>query len=294
MLAYKPKEEPVLTKIVKSGLFQFLMVVALGVGVTTFVVRTDQPQQWIQKINRFASVTPNPQAKTEAGIAEDQAEFEAPPPEANTWSARAASPTETLPREEGLAAMAMAAAAPNAAGTQESVSPTATASAPVKLRVQMVEIDYEYLNGLLNERNGSLNNIGGDVAVFRSFPNIQLDQSKIKNLRTDSLDYTSVKTNSVASGNSSHWIRFTANVVDLQASTKFFDAAYIKNHPNDNQQIPVELNLRGGELYIISGRGLLTYFDVEPALADVAPFTVFKSVDYRNQKTTFAIIVQLQ
>lgn len=292
MLAYKPKEEPLLLKIIKSGMFQFLMVVFLGIGVTYFVVRTDQPQQWIQKINRFASVSPNlaRQAKTAPGVSEDQAEFETPPPApVNTWAARSASPTEVaaMTTAEGTAATATSAGSGDMGRAQ-------IASAPVKVRLQMVEIDHNYINNLVNEGKGSANTLGGDVVVFRSNPNFFIDRTALKDLKTEILDFTNAKNKSMTAGNNARWIRFTASVLNLQGSTKFFEAFFIKNHPNDTQQIPIDLTLAPGEMYIISGTGLLSYFDIERELANIPPFTVFKSADYRNQKTTFALIIQLQ
>lgn len=293
MLAYKPKEEPVLTKIVKSGMFQFLMVVLLGIGVTYFVVRTDQPQQWIQKINRFASVSPNPKAVTEAGIAEDQAEFEAPPPEANTWAARSASPTGMTVATTTDGATP---AAPVPTTDPSTANSMQTTSAPVKLRVQMGEIDINYLNNITSERrNGYVLGTNGNIVTFRAFPDFKFDSTHFKILKTDSMDFTTAKNQSVTAGNNIHWIRFTVSVLNIDAAaSKFFDAVFIKNHPSDPQQIPVDLTLIAGEKYIIYGSDLLAYFDTEASLTNTAPFTVFKSADYRNQKTTFAIIVELQ
>lgn len=296
MLAYKPKEDPFLIKIAKSGMFQFLMVVLLGVAVTTFVVRTDQPQQWIQKINRFASVSPNPsqQAKTEAGIAEDQAEFEAPPPQANTWAARTASPTEMAATAEGAAATGGAPQAQAFRAGNGDANPTQTVSQTAKVRIQMVEIDHDYLNNIMNESYGDRTTIGGDVISYKSSAPIKLNLANVRILKTDIMTFSETKNNSVSAGNSTRWIRLAINAQDISSMQKSFTAMYIKNHPNDTQQIPIDLSLGPGEQLYLSGTGLLTYFDLEPDLANVAPFTIFKSTDYRNQKTTFAIIVDLQ
>lgn len=293
MLAYKPKEDPFLIKIAKSGTFQFLMVVLLGIGVTYFVVRTDQPQQWIQKINRFASVAPNPKAKTEAGIAEDQAEFEAPPPQANTWAARATSPTSEMAATTASATAAGAAPQAQAfkAGTGDA-SPTQTVSAPVKLIVRMVEIDHDHLNALMT--GGAETRLTGDITAYRTYSNAAIDASYTRPLRSDTLDFTTAKNALVTVGNNSRWIRLSFNVLDIQGSSKFFDLVIVKNHPNENLQIPIDLTLRAGEKFIIAGNSLITYFDIDNDLASVAPFTIFKSTDYRNQKTTFAIIIDLQ
>ena len=295
MLAYKPKEDPILIKIAKSGMFQFLMVVLLGIGVTTFVVRTDQPQQWIQKINRFASVSPNtsPQAKTEAGIAEDQAEFEAPPPQANTWAARATSPAAETAAESTAATASAPQAQAFRAGTGD-VGPTQTVSATAKLRIQMVEIDHDYLNSIMNERYGERTSLGGDIIFYKSNAPIKLNITNARILKTDIMTFGETNNNAISAGSNTRWIRLAINAQDIRSVPKMFGLMYIKNHPNDAQQIPIDFSLSGGEQLYISGTGLLTYFDMETDLANAAPFTIFKSADYRNQKTTFAIIIDLQ
>ncbi|WP_409479282.1 hypothetical protein [Pseudobdellovibrio sp. HCB154] len=292
MLAYKPKEDPILIKIAKSGMFQFLMVVLLGVAVTTFVVRTDQPQQWIQKINRFASVAPNPKAKTEAGIAEDQAEFEAPPPQANTWATRTTSPTSEMAADGAVTAGAPQAQAFRT-GTGD-VSPTQTVSATAKLRIQMVEIDHDYLNSIMNERYGDRTALGGDIIFYKSNAPIKLNTTNARILKTDIMIFGETNNNAISAGSNARWIRLAINAQDIRSALKMFSLMYIKNHPNDAQQIPIDFSLSPGEQLYLSGTGLLTYFDLEPDLANAAPFTIFKSTDYRNQKTTFAIIIDLQ
>lgn len=292
MFAFKPKAEPILTQIAKSGLFQFMMVIALGVGVTWFVIRTDRPQQWIQKINRFASVAPNPQAQTEAGIAEDQADIEAPPPPQGTWAMRSVSSTEMA-----AAAMADSAKTPSAGGADSAtagVNSGRTVSATARLRIQMVEIDHEYLNSITNERFGDRTTLLGDIISYHSSASIKLNLANARVLKTDTLIFGETKSNNVSAGNNARWIRMAINAQDLTISPKTFNAIYIKNHPNDAQQIPIDFSLGAGEQIYISGTGLLTYFDLETELANTPPFTIFKSPDYRNQKTTFAIIIELQ
>ncbi len=292
MIAFKPKAVPILTQIANSGLFQFMMVIVLGVGVTWFVIRTDRPQQWIQKINRFASVTPNPQAQTEAGIAEDQADIEAPPPHQGTWAMRSASSTEMA-----ATAMTDSATAPPAGGADNlaaGANSGRTVSATARLRIQMIEIDHEYLNTIMNEHFGDRTTLLGDITSYHSSGPIKLNPANTRVLKTDTLTFGETKSNNVSAGNNSRWIRMIINAQDLSTSPKTFNIIYIKNHPNDAQQIPIDFSLGAGEQIYISGTGLLTYFDLETELANTPPFTIFKSPDYRNQKTTFAIIIELQ
>lgn len=296
MLAFKPKEEPFLTKLFKSGLFQFLMVVLLGVGVTWFVIRSDRPQQWIQRINRFASVSPNPSSNlstqsatsaqnTEAGIAADAADLDAPPAQANAWSARSASPTETtMNGEVGTIATAPA-------------SLTRIASGTAKLKIQMVEIDHDYLDTLTGDRNGQVSAVSDDIQSFRSYPDLIVNSSYITVLKTDTIEFNKDKKDaSVTAGNNTRGFVLTFKSLDdlPDATARFFDVYFNKNHPNDAQQLRFEMFIAAREKYIISGAGLISYFETESNLANVSPFQIFKSPTFTNQKTTFAIIVELQ
>jgi len=296
MLAFKPKEEPFFTKLFKSGLFQFLMVVLLGVGVTWFVIRSDRPQQWIQRINRFASVSPSsnsslstqsntsPQS-TEAGIAADAADFEAPPAQANAWSARIASATESaMSAEVGTTATAP-------------VSLTRIASGTAKLKIQMVEIDHDYLDTLTADRNGQNSNVSDDIKSFRSYPDLIVNSSFFTVLKTDTIEFNRDKKNlSVTAGNNTRGFIFAFKVLDdlPDATFRFFEVDFTKNHPNDAQQVGFEMFIAAREKYIISGAGLISYFETESNLANVSPFQIFKSPAFTNQKTTFAIIIELQ
>lgn len=289
MLAFKPKEEPILTKVAKSGLFQFIMVMILGVGVTWFVIRTDRPQQWIQRINRFASVSTNNVAKTtaqntEAGIAEDAAAFEAPPATANAWAARSGEAGTT-------ATAATAAAATPATPTTQGVVPVSAAQ-NVSVAVQMTESDNEYINSVMQKAFAANSIIqDSEIKIFiepatndKSTPKpssdsmlLELNQIARKNYGTASRGF-SISMTLVAINENAYSIRFQLN----------------KIHPNDSLQIPLEFTLRKGESLYITGHPLLTYFEFENDLANMSPFRILKSADYRNQKTTFAIILELQ
>lgn len=287
MLAFKPKEEPILTKLAKSGLFQFIMIIILGVGVTWFVIRTDRPQQWIQRINRFASVIPNTQPtttaqNTEAGIAEDAADFEAPPAAANTWAARTgeADPTTT-------AATAAAPASP----TTQGLSPV-SATQNVSASVQMTESDNDYINSVM-QKAFAANSIIQDSEIKIFIEPASADSPAQK----PPADSMLLELNQIARknyGTVSRGFNISMTLIAINENTYSIRLQLNKIHPNDSLQIPLEITLRKGERLYIAGHPLLTYFEFENDLANMSPFRILKSADYRNQKTTFAIIVELQ
>ncbi|MES2802918.1 MAG: hypothetical protein V4654_10525 [Bdellovibrionota bacterium] len=282
MLAFKPKEIPILTKVARSGLFQFIMVVILGVSVTYFVIRTDRPQQWIQKINRFASVIPNNQTikkaqNTEAGIAEDAIEFEAPPAAASAWAARS------------IVASGSAAAAAATPSTTTSMATSAAQNAAVAL--QMTETDNEYINTVM-QKAFAANSIIQDSEIKIFIEPATSDSSAQK----PSPDKMLLELNQVARknyGTASRGFTINMTLVTINENAYSIRLQLNKIHPNDSLQIPLEFKLRKGDRLYITGYPLLSYFEFENDLANMPPFTILKSNDYRNQKTTFAIIIEL-
>ena len=286
MIAFKPKAEPILTQIAKSGLFQFMMVIALGVGVTWFVIRTDRPQQWIQKINRFASVAPNPSStvttqNTEAGIAEDSADLEAPPAAASAWAARsmgASAPEMTSGAALGTASDAVSTKTSN----------LASAAQMVNIGIVLTEIDNDYLNTIMQKAFAANSIIqDNDIKIFidpSSPPQAQSEKTR--------LELNQVVRKNYGTANRG----FTINMTLIKVNENAYSIRLLLNkiHPNDNFQIPLDFTLRDGERLYITGHSLLSYFEFENDLINTPPFTILKSADYRNQKTTFAIIIELQ
>lgn len=290
MLAFKPKEEPILTKIAKSGLFQFIMVIILGVGVTWFVIRTDRPQQWIQRINRFASVSTNNNVatttaqNTEAGIAEDAADLEAPPAAANAWAARSGEAAATPPTPT------TATAAP-ATPTTQGVVPVSAAQ-NVSVAVQMTESDNEYINSVM-QKAFAANSIIQDSEIKIFIEPATNDKSAAK----PPADSMLLELNQIARknyGTVSRGFNISMTLIAINENAYSIRFQLNKIHPNDSLQIPLEFTLRKGERLYITGHPLLTYFEFENDLANMSPFRILKSADYRNQKTTFAIIIELQ
>lgn len=286
MIAFKPKEEPILTQIAKSGLFQFMMVIALGVGVTWFVIRTDRPQQWIQKINRFASVAPNPTStvttqNTEAGIAEDSADLEAPPAAASAWAAR--SMVASAPEMTSGAALGTTS---YAASTK--TSNLASAAQMVNVGIVLTEIDSDYLNTIMQKAYAANSIIqDNDIKIFIDPSSPTLAQSeKIR------LELNQVVRKNYGTANRG----LTINMTLIKVNENAYSIRLLLNkiHPNDNLQIPLDFTLRDGERLYITGHSLLSYFEFENDLINTPPFTILKSADFRNQKTTFAIEVELQ
>lgn len=296
MLAFKPKEDPLLNKMAKSGLFQFIMVVILGLGVTWLVVRTDRPQQWIQKINRFASIAPNTSLQvkaqnTEAGIAEDEAEdeaeFEAPPASANNWAARSiiASSTETISAVSGAA-------------LQVSLQSQASASAAaqgISTSVRMLEVDNEYLNTVVQQAYSS-NSVLQDSEVKIFMLPSSMAISAIQNLSS-----TRLNINLGSFAFAGFIVPDRAQGFELRIAYKgliqdVYSLGFLleKRHPNDSLQIPIDFNLHRGEKLVIASNAILNYFEFDTEFANTPPFQIFRSADFRNQKTTFAIVVELQ
>lgn len=269
MLAFKQAAVPLYKKLFKSGLFQFILVALLGVAITYVVIKSDQPQQWIQKINRFASVNISQNTPTSEDQ-QDQESFEEPPPLTSASETTPTSPTEM--------------AAENTAFVAE----TDTHMADIKL----IEIENEQLNALLQQAH-SANSVIQDAEI-KAFA---LPISNIHAVQTLNSSTVKLKLNSPMQtkyGTDSRGFILSFTLSQATESYKTIKIQFNKIHPNDNLEVPLELNLQANEKLIISGNSLLSYFEFDTDLMNMSPFQIFKSTDFKNQKTTFAIIIELQ
>lgn len=279
MLAFRRVEESGLKKILNSGFFQFCLVVLLGLLVSYAVVQSDKPQQWIQKINRFSSVGATSNAKAQA-LSE-----EAPPIQALTETdpSVVTAPPPTAPATSETQAVA-------------TTSATVQVSATVSLEIEMIEIETEYLTALL--RQAQVNNtmiVDGDVkAAALSSVSIYSSQhyKKLKSTRV-TLDGPTPSNNMAGLQRSENPLGLAYNFIlrPTPDGQRVVSIAITKVHASDPFEFPIDFAVKQDISLLIAGNAFLTYFEMEPELANISPFQIFKSPDFRNQRTTFAIVL---
>lgn len=282
MLAFKPIEEPFLKKLFKSGVFQFLLVVLLGVGVSFLVIKTDQQQQWFQKINRFASVgissSKNVPTPAETTAAEALERNLAPPPI-----------SATLTNSENTFA-----------ATARTITTSQTAITSAVISVEMMEIETEYANSLIQqaqEANPLL--MDSEIKAGILINSIVLSSQHFKKLKSENIapiDGNYFLWTGLAGQNESEnrGLNLKFQIEKSASAPIKLKFIFVKLHPNDPIQIPLETSLKKGEKLILIGNNLLSYLEFETDLANIPPFQIFKSPDFKSQRTTFALTVEVK
>lgn len=297
MLSFKPIDLPIHKKLVKSGLFQFMFVLILGTMIAYLVVNTNQPQQWVQRINRFKTLSIPNSAPVKTALAEASTE--------NTDDMTAAAPPPPPPEVVIEAASQQQLnnfANTNTDRTQTTSAAIASKTHAIKVKIMMIEIDREFLNSLFQyaqNQNFLLTDSGIKAA---SIPDL---------MKKINIPFVTLKsTNDPAeidqifsqwSGNNSPNEQDTAGLqLDLksQKKSKGLLSVDIKLSRSSYQSLTTlfEFNFEAAKnsTLLINGRNLLSEFEFKNQLHSISPFNIFKSVDFKNEKTEFAILVEIQ
>ncbi len=293
MLSFKPANLPVHKKLLKSGLFQFLFVLVLGASVAHLVVNTNQPQQWVQRINRFKTLSvPN---TTEAELTETSDQIEKIDDPLSSPPAEVVIEATSQQQVDGFANT-------NSERSQASASSTVAKTQTIGIKILMIEIDREFLNNLFlyaQSQNFLLTDSGIKAA---SIP----DLMKKINIPFVTLKSTNDKAEieqifSQWSGNNRSNEQDAAGLqldVKSQKKTKDLLSVDIKLSKSSYQSLTTlfEFNFEAvkNSTLLVNGRNLLSEFEFKNQLHNVSPFNIFKSVDFKNEKTEFAILIEIQ
>ena len=290
MLSFKPVDLPIHKKLLKSGLFQFMFVLVLGTTIAYLVVNTNQPQQWVQRINRFKTLSVPNSAPVKSTLAESSEAIE---------NIAVVTPAEVM-IEAASRQQVDSFANTNTERTQ-AVS-TAAKTQTIKVKIMMIEIDREFLNSLFQyaqNQNFLLTDSGIKAA---SIPDL---------MKKINIPFVTLKsTNDPAeidhifsqwSGHNSPNEQDTAGLqLDLKSQRKAKNllSVDIKLSKSSYQSLTplFEFNFDAvkNSTLLINGRNLLSEFEFKNQLHSISPFNIFKSVDFKNEKTEFAILIEIQ
>ncbi len=293
MLSFKPIDLPIHKKLLKSGLFQFMFVLVLGTIIAYLVVNTNQPQQWVQRINRFKTLSVPNSAPVKTTLAESSENIE-------DLAVATAAPAEVI-IEAASQELVNSFATTNTERSQ-ATSAAASKTQALKVKIMMIEIDREFLNSLFlyaQNQNFLLSDSGIKAA---SIP----DLMKKINIPFVTLKSTNdpVEIDQIFSqwsGQNSPNEQDTAGLqLDLKShiKSKGLLSVDIKLSRSNYQSLTTlfEFNFEAvkNSTLLVNGRNLLSEFEFKNQLHSVSPFNIFKSVDFKSEKTEFAILVEIQ
>ncbi len=298
MLSFKPIDLPIHKKLLKSGLFQFMFVLVLGAAIAHLVVNTNQPQQWVQRINRFKTLSvPNsvPIKTTLTESSESIEDLTTNRPAEVVIEAASQQQVDSFSNPNLDRSRAIQ---PIAATT----SATAAKTQAIKVKIMMIEIDREFLNSLFQyaqNQNFLLTDSGIKAASIPDLMkkiNISFVTLKSSN---DPVEIDQIF--SQWSGNNNPNEQDTAGLqLDLksQRKSKGLFSVDIKLSRSNYQSLTTlfEFNFEAvkNSTLLINGRNLLSEFEFKNQLHSISPFNIFKSVDFKNEKTEFAILIEIQ
>lgn len=305
MLSFKPIDLPFHKKLLKSGLFQFFFVLVLGAVIAYLVVNTNQPQQWVQRINRFKTLSVPNSSPTKTAIVNESTD--------NTQNLAAAAPTEVM--IESASQQQVDQFANTNIDRSRAIQPTTTTTAAasktkvLKVKIMMIEIDREFLNNLFQLAQNQNMLLVDSAVKAASIPDllkkINIPYVTLKNINNQ-IDIDKIFT--LWSGSSRSTEQDTLGLqidiktlqVDINPQSETSDvvttAIKISKSSYQNLTTAFELNyvLVKNSTLLISGRSLLSDFEFKNQLHNTPPFNVYKSIDFKNEKTEFAILIEIQ
>ena len=294
MLAYKPIETPTHEKILRSGVFQFFIVAILGLVVSYAVIQTDGSQQWIQKINRFAGfksskmTTDQLQERSESSL-----KLNEPPPVENLQAEQAK--TLTVPSQ------------PNAISTtttpkiEEKHSSTETQVIPknqIKISLTMYEVSREAIEDILR-KSQDLHSEGEIRIAFLSplkdYTNLfgQELKREMITIENDQSRYIWIGSKAL-NDPESVGLNFGFLSKKNSDNTIAIDGILAKKHVNDNLKLSFKVPGDANTATVIVGKAMLSYFEFDADLHKTPPFTIFNSDDFKNENSTFLIVIEAQ
>jgi len=287
MLAYKPTETPKHIKVFRSGIFQFFIILILGLTVSYAVVQTDSEQQWIQKINRFAGfknskTTTNPRHETVESSSNSTGAVKAlsqEPPPSTTQSTFTTSQTTTQNTKNA------------------NLAPSAQNENQMHINIQMIEINREQYEDLIHKASDQRSEGDLKTALISNFKNLK--NIEMNTLRTEKLTLEPNQSKYLWIGNKSSQdaesMGLNIGFLVKQDSNKIIhvDGFLGKKHVNDNLKLNFKLPKEKSESLIIAGKSILNYFEFESELHDIPPYQIFKSENYKNENSIFMIVIDI-
>lgn len=306
MDTYKPKPQPLVKRILQSGVFQIGFLLTIAVLIGQLMIRSETSSKWVQKITRFQGVSKSIREKSAeaptAMIAEADSVAEAAP--AVEQSSDAGELSSLQNKEISVATSSVSKSVDAAAKAKQ--APIDPSRDRVVLKITYAEVSNEMLNRWIAESTNA-----GHYQKFSNYSaGIILDYHKhedlvVKGYRTTELDLYAPSTEATTD--------FEGIKLDEKKSVDSSLAglnisAFIDSIENNNVQgtidiskfdegtkpsYPAEFDLPKDSVFFLVGTVQNTDFKKDRSqLLAQGFFEIFKSADFLSQKSQFIIIVE--
>ena len=298
MQSFKPKEIPLLNKILGNTGLQIALLFIVAIFVGQYIFHSQEPQSWVQKITHFKGFSKSAKAaSTDRDTNDNYGSDSETEPQAS--SSRASKAEAFRSREFSAKSSADGAAAANAANPSNGGSNGAQDLSSVNFKITYGEITADMLAKWVTDSSnlGLYQNLqeysAGIIYDFK-----KRGETLHQNLKTADLRLNIGTTNSNLSGimseDGSQMMGLVAAVEYKSNDNEVVQGTIniTRSGPRGNEVYPAEFALPKGAVFFMIGTVKRTVSASERAKLDMPPFQIFKSPDFMTRKTEFVIILE--
>ncbi|MEQ1721676.1 MAG: hypothetical protein ABL930_00780 [Pseudobdellovibrio sp.] len=303
MQSFKPKEEPALTKFFGNTGVQIALLLIAAAFVGQYIIRSEEPQKWVQKITHFQGMSKSEKNKNSnnSQIFEDEASGAASAAElSESLASSSAEQLESLKNKEFSSSRAGDASALSGA-TAAGSSGTSGAQdlSSMSFKVTYAEVSQDMLRKwILDSSNLGLYQSLSDYSAGILYDFRKRGDNFQQSLKSSDVKLALGSSNSILSGTMTE---DGSQVIGLVTSVEYksgeVDGVYgnivvTKNNGQTSESYPAEFDLPKGAVFFIIGALKRENFINERTRLNMPPFQVFKSPDFMTRKTEFVIILE--
>lgn len=306
MQAFKPKTVPMTKKFFQSTVTHVILLLAGALFVGQYVIRSEEPQRWVQKITRSQGVTKakakfEDKASNEAsGISESASEADGPEDQLKSLRNKelAVNANVEQPIQAGSSSPT---GLPDAGGSGSSPTARDASANEPNFRILYAEVPTAVVNRWISESSnaGLYQNLqeysAGIIPEFRKKMDAtaRILKSSEKKLGPGQSDTNFSGTVGDESG----------QIIGIATNIEFRSQENGNLHGNimvnrtqrqGRENFPAEFDLPKGAAFFLLGAIRSNSFQAERDQLNMPPFQIFKSPDFAARKTEFVIILEAE
>lgn len=302
MQSYKPKAEPILKKILQSGMFQILVLLISAVLIGQFIIREDRPQSWVQKITRFQGVTKPINTASQVSVPPTAVSAAKPIAESASSDSNDSELRDLKDQEITIPITTPPAGANAAAGVNPILRKNENAAEiqTPQFRLSYVEVSRENLSKWINDSTnaGLFQNLAAYSAGILTDFRKRNDQT-LRTLLTKDVKLAVGQSNATMAVTTEQ--ENSSQIIGLASEFHFQSygngvvhgsVLVVRNERQGRSDFPAEFDLPRGAVFFLVGALKSNNFANDKARLTMPPFQILNSVDFMTQKTEFVIIIE--
>jgi hypothetical protein len=301
MLAFRPKQAPLLIRLLQNTTLQIALLLVATIFAGQYILRSEHPQKWVQKISPFQGVSKSEKSTTSENEAVSSNTQSLSTSEQETTSASQSNELDSLKnRSLRLEKNNELTASSAVSGSSNATNPgSAQDLSSINFKLTYAEVSHESLVKWITESS--------NLGLYQSFTDysagIIYDFKRFSPTETQSLKSANIKlvaggTNSNISGSmTDDGSQVLGLITTLGYRSAENDAIHgnisvARNSRLGSEPYPAEFGLPKGAAFFMIGILKRESLATDRAKLNMPPFQIFKSSDFLAGKTEFVIIVE--